>query len=165
MATSAQLVHLPAAAPPAPTLRIFDFVPRFHDVVAVDAGTDTPLLRGGDVAVFDEGRLDPTNLEEGIYCIEYQSPRSGMPRDMFARLFVTPEGARLKIERRIVQVKRHRTLADHFMVTPLGTAIGRSIGGIPTFVCSDGPYDGFQLTDRLLGRVVGVYRPHIGDDA
>jgi hypothetical protein len=132
------------------SLQIFESIPARHGVIAVSDGG--VLLRRGECAVYDELDLHLNELVDGgLYVIEYQSPRHSMPIAMFATL----PGARMKIDRKVVRIARHSRLRDMWVVHPL-----RPCPHARTFVCTDGPYEDFQLADKLIGRVVGILRPH-----
>jgi hypothetical protein len=145
-----------------PALRIFTAVPPRFGVHPVD--TNSVLFRAGDVAVFDElwaserqanGPVDCLLEDGAIYVTESQRPPAGMTWEMW---WAHREGycpSRLEVRRSIVRVARSQWSGcqDKWMIHPLAN---RS-GGI--FHCSDGPYDAFQLTNQIVGKVVGIYCP------
>jgi len=137
-------------------LQIFDHVPRHHGVVAVDLDDGCPLIHGGEVAVYDEWDLRYNPLQDGgLYVREYQSTPAAMPRQQFADAFVQ-YGARLDIRREIVRVARWAGKdKSRWCIHPMKAVQG----GV--FVFSDGPFEEFYVTNTLIGKVVGVYRPHI----
>jgi hypothetical protein len=131
-----------------PALRIFDSVPVRHGVIA--ANYDATILRKGEVAVYDELAVDSEGLIEGqVYVVEYQTPAHSMPW----HVFTASPGARMKITRSIVVLKRHENHGDQWWLHPLRVAQA----GV--FVMSDGPFDSYHLTPKVIGRVVGIYNP------
>ncbi|WP_454888693.1 hypothetical protein [Sphingobium indicum] len=137
-------------------LQIFNHVPHHHGVVAVDLDDGCPLIPGGEVAVYDEWDLRYNPLQEGaLYVWEYQRTPAAMPRQQFAEAFVE-YAARLDIRREIVRVARWAGKdKSRWCIHPMKAVQG----GI--FVFSDGPFEEFYVTNSLIGKVVGVYRPHI----
>ena len=151
------IIKIAAATHLAPPdkLQIFDHVPHHHGVVAVAPEDGCTLIHGGEVTVYDEWDLRYNQLQEGaLYVWEYQSTPSGLPRQQFAAAFME-YAARLVIRREIVRVARWAGKDKSlWCIHPM-----KSIqGGV--FVCSDGPFDEFYVTNSLIGKVVGVYRPH-----
>lgn len=150
---------VPAFDPGQSALRIFDNIPElWHGVIAVDGDGAAPLLRKGEVAVYEDFHGHPHYgelIHGGLYAIEYQSTRSAMSREMFARLFVEGYGGcRLEVRRKIVRVSFHRDAWWVQSIEASPTFFGRR-----GFVCKDGPYhDPILLTDKLIGIVVGIYR-------
>lgn len=138
-------------------LRIFDQVPaNWHGVIPVAGDGAAPLLRKGEVAVYEvfEPHLHAL-VDGGLYVIEYQSPKGGASREMFARWFVE-YGSRLNISRQIVRAKRSTRDSKHWYFTALDA--GASFLGLPTVTMSDGPYDEMQAFERIIGVVAGIYR-------
>ena len=100
----------------------------------------------GVVVVYDESDLFRNDLVDGgYYVVEYQRPRACMAREKFAELFLTREGARLQVEREVVQVFAWTKPAGLW-----GMRHSRSI-----FV--SGPMQDFNLTDMIVGKVIGIY--------
>jgi hypothetical protein len=126
-----------------------------HDVIPVRPEDECALLRRGEVAVFSDEFMYREKLQDGgIYVIEYQRPRAGMSEEMRQQL-----GSRTDVERSIIRACRDQKQPERWWAHPLGRE--RRSGGMRVFICSDGPYWDFQLTDKLIGKVIGVYRPHI----
>lgn len=139
-------------------LRIFDSIPQhWHGVIQVDGDGAAPLLRTGEVAVYEDFHSFPNGelVDGGLYVIEYQSTRGGMAKEMFARLFVEGYGGcRLEVRRKIVRATFHRGAWWVHSIEQPPMLFGRR-----GFVCKDGPYtDPIFLTDKLIGVVVGIYR-------
>jgi hypothetical protein len=96
------------------------------------------------VVVYDEGGLNREGLEEGAYyVVEYQRPRAGMSWKMHRQL----RSERVDTHREVVQVDRCPWRRDHWI-----TRHARSW-------LVDGPWPQIGLTDRIVGRVVGLYVP------
>lgn len=139
-------------------LRIFDHIPEhWHGVIPVDGNAAAPLLRKGEVAVFEkyEPHIHGDLIDGGLYVIEYQSTPAGASRSQWVKWFIEYR-SRLQIDRRIVRVRQSKKNPGSWYTTP--------IAGPPTFlgiqgiVCSDGPYEQFDLWQKLIGIVVGIYR-------
>lgn len=130
--TSAALLALdaPADRPSDVPGRIFTQVPLHHGVAVLD----------GIVAVYDEG--DRRELEEGaFYVVEYQRPRAGMSWEMHRRL----RSERVDTKREVVRVERCPWKCDHWITRHAHSHL------------VDGPWPQLALTDRIVGRVVGLY--------
>lgn len=129
-------------------LQIFARVPPQHGVVAAEH--DSPLIRKGEVAIYDKGAVEQEGLIEGaVYAIEYQHARGHLPKDMWA----DSANFRMTTRRQIVIIRRHSKLPDRWMVHP----VREPQRGY--FIVSDGPYDPAHLADKLVGRVVGICNP------
>jgi len=135
-----------------PALRIFDSVPAQHDVIATTY--DSVIIRKGEVAVYDELAVQHEGLVEGaIYAIEYQHPRSHLPREQWA----TTPGFRMETDRSLIIARADLRVPGAWSAHPLRT---RRPG---RFVFTDGPYEHPAfLADKLIGRVVGLYRTNGG---
>ena len=79
----------------------------------------------------------------GYFVVEYQHPRAGMSW----YLFPTVDSRRLEIGREVVRVERWRPDPSMWSF--------RHSGGFWV----SGPLVEFNLTDMIVGRVVGIYRP------
>lgn len=115
------------------------------------------LLQYGEIAVYDEDWLRYNDLIPGLYCIEYQRPVSGMSWGMVSERFLAQDPVRFDIDRLVVRVARSAKLEDRWICHPL-SPVDR-IGGAPVYRMSDGPFHEYQLVDKLLGPVVGIYAP------
>ena len=133
-------------------LRIFDSVPPQHGVVA--AKYDSIIIRKGEVAVYDELAIQHEGLIDGaIYAIEYQHPRSHLPREQWA----TTPGFRMDTDRSLIIARADPRVPGAWSAHPLRT---RRPG---RFVFTDGPYGHPAfLADKIIGRVVGLYRTNGG---
>lgn len=127
-------------------LEVFPDLAALPNSYIVHAATDqhnAPLIRRGEVVVVDTGGAFVTGgwypTEGGLFLIEYCSPPDACER--YARR-----------SRQIVQ-----TFTDgrgRWWAGSLRCGLHR--GGL---ICSDGPYDDeLALADKLIGRVVGLYR-------
>lgn len=67
--------------------------------------------------------------------------------------------ARIGSVRRAISRRMVRTCkrGDGWWARPIRNAA--AVAGVRCFVASDGPYQEFQLVDKLIGRVVGIYCP------
>ena len=146
---------MPSMEPLSVHLEIIPKIERGMGVVAVQDNLGAPLLCFGDVAVYSEDFFSHFPLVEGIYCIQYQSTTACMPRADWARHFVEGTASQLEIRRSVVQVRRCPYAEDRWITQPLGPQGFR--GGY--FVVSDGPFDDVHLINKLLGPVIGIYRP------
>lgn len=118
-------------------LEIFDTVPSGHIVHAVHDRHCMPLLSPGEVAVITN---EPQIIvEEGVwYLVEYHSPPSYSQ-------------GRMKTSREIVVARKHPRHEFWSFVVPA------QVPGTP-LAMADGPYENWQASQRVLGRVVGIYR-------
>lgn len=119
-------------------LKIFDTVPAGHIVHAVPDRHCQPLLQPGEVAVItDQPEL---YVDDGAwYLVEHQSIPSY-------------PGERLRTKREIVQAKLHPKLGLWFFAVPA------QVPGGP-IATADGPYDDARACQKVMGQVVGIYRP------
>lgn len=133
----------PRSVPPdLAQLRIFDSVPRWAIAHAASDDSAAPLIRVGEVAVVEgDGCVGIVPEDGGLYLIEY----------------VTKPHTRYGNERRtrdIIRASRDRR--GGWWARPHAA---QGTGALP-IICSDGPYrDELALAERILGRVVGIYRP------
>ena len=119
-------------------LEIFDRIPPSHIVHAIPNRRCLPLLQPGEVAVITNrpGMI----IEHGLwYLVEYHSPPS------------YPQG-RMTTCREIVVAKKHPK-RDLWAFTVPAQVPGEA------FAMADGYYEGWQASQRVLGQVVGIYRP------
>lgn len=133
-------------------------------------GAGSVLLQPGDVAVYDEDWIHRNELVPGLYAIEYQRPTGCMPYASVARRFADNDPVRFDITRTVVRIERfknrrpelnpHLNDEDYWMIHPLARE-GR-MGARRVFVASDGPIWTYHLTDKLLGPIVGIYAPTLG---
>lgn len=135
----------PEAAPLA--LEVFSDLSRVPDQFIVHAAKDNynaPLIQRGEIVVVDAGGVYVTGgwlpTEGGLFLIEYRSP--------------PVHGERYpRHSRSIVQ-----TFTDHDGHWWAGS-LRRGVHG-REFFCANGPYhDELTLADKLIGRVIGLYRP------
>lgn len=152
MATALRLIEQPATAPTAGPaavdaapirLEIFDTVPPWAIVHAASNDRTAPLIRKGEVAVIEsDGRKGWIPEDGGLYLIEYVCP---------------PPSPHYGYERRIREiVQTCKNERGDWWAHPYA----RTWGGRRMFVCSDGPYrNECTLGEKLLGRVIGLYRP------
>lgn len=145
-----------AAAPVVsiPQLEIFTSIPAWAIAHAADDDSAAPLLNYGEVAVVEsDGRAGWYPADDGsLFLIEYVSP---------------PALSTLKYERRIraiVETRRSNRDADQWYAAPRAAPRSleegqRQMRRTGRLLCVDGPYDEQMLADRLIGRVVGIYRP------
>lgn len=145
---------MPEQREPGITLRIFEAIPFGFGVEPVRR--DSTMFRIGEVAVYDEqytSGLEPGHgaLEDGaLYVIEYQTPRAGMTWDMWWESNRKYGGrSSIACRRNIIQVYRG---AKGWYSRAYGNDLG-------VFQLSDGPHDSIHLTDKICGKVVGIYRP------
>lgn len=148
MATAIQHIEGAAFRQPLMTpeikLEIFASVPGWAIVHAAQDDRSAPLIREGEVAVVEADGFGGVIPEDGgLYLIEYVSPPHCRP----------PYG-RERRTRQIVQTVKGRHggwwARPYVQQTPGGGII----------VCSDGPYrDEIAMAEKILGRVVGIYRP------
>lgn len=135
----------PEAAPLA--LEVFSDLSRVPDQFIVHAAKDNrnaPLIQRGEIVVVDTGGAYVTGgwlpTEGGLFLIEYRSPPTACER--YARH-----------SRSIVQ-----TFTDQCGRWWAG-GLRRGAQG-RDFFCNDGPYaDETTLADKLIGRVIGLFRP------
>jgi hypothetical protein len=133
---------------PSPTgisLEVFDRVPIWAIVHAAADNSTAPLIREGEVAVVEsDGRTGFIPKDGGLYLIEWVGP----PTNAF--------GSREWRTRAIMQARKSDK--GVWWASPYA----RTFRGKRVFVCSDGPYrDEFAMADKLLGPVVGIYRPQL----
>ena len=126
-------------------LRLVESIPDDRHDVAV-------LL--GEVVAYDLDALHREPLQEGaLYVVESQHPVGGMSwetYDRFNREFVARGESRVRIAttRRVIRALRHPRMADHWAhVQPNGF--------------HDGPFPDWAATHNIVGKVVGVFRPHM----
>ena len=100
------------------------------------------MVRQGEVVIVDsDGRKGRIPEDGSLYLIEYVTPPP------------SPDYGYERRMREIVQVRK--TPRGWYAHPYAGT---KSSDGV--FVMSDGPYDDeLALADRILGPVIGVYRP------
>lgn len=151
-----------SAVAPVEQLQIFGSIPPRFGVQAVEL--NSVMFRAGDVAVYDEmwaaerqahGPVDSLLETGAIYVTESQRPVASMSWEMWwdGRKGYCP--SRLEVRRSVVRVGRcpWKGCEDRWMIHPLATQ-QRGV-----FLCSDGPYDEFQLVNQIIGKVVGIYCP------
>jgi hypothetical protein len=134
-------------------LRIYDELPSHLDVIKVRDRDACPLLRAGEVAVYDpsdqmrcEGLVDG-----GIYVIEYQFPVGGMSWETFHR-----HGAdRVRVDRHLIRARRSARDPGLWCAQPLRQRFAGA------FQCSDPDQPENLLHSKLAGRVVGLFRPNM----
>lgn len=115
-------------------LSLFATIPKGHGVVAI----------AGQVAIYDEDDLRRNELQDGaFYVVEYQSPRSGMSWQTFH----ADDRRRLDTSREVVRAVRCQRNPEHWWLRHARAS----------FV--SGPMLDFNLTDMIVGKVVGIYRP------
>ena len=136
------------------SLEVFDSIPAWAIAHAADDNSAAPLIRYGEVVVVESnGQAGWYPADDGsLFLIEYVSP---------------PPLSTLKYERRtraIVETRRSNRDPDKWYAAPRVAPRTLEAGqkqirqtGILWGV--DGPYTEEQLIDRLIGRVVGIYRP------
>jgi|GEM_PF-2851149 len=139
-------------------LRIFSRVPREAETGIVAVEENGVLLKAGEVAVYDRYslQLDGGLVDGALYAVEYQRPVAGMSWSMW-----WGNGdhvrSRLQISRHVVIARRHPKLEGHWNIHPLAP---RTPEGI--ILMTDGPFEEIYLADKILGRIVGIYRPEPG---
>jgi hypothetical protein len=123
-------------------LRAFSSVPAWAVVHAVRDDSTAPLVCEGEVVVVESnGRLGHIPEDGGLYLIEYATPRQ------------SPDFGHERRTREIVLTSQK---ANGWYADPYACAMGRS----RKVLMSDGPYgDITYLAQKIVGRVVGVYRP------
>ncbi len=143
-----------------PALRVFAAIPPRFGVEVVRL--PSVLFKVGEIAVYDElwtsGReQDAEPFDDGsIYVVEFQRPRANMGWDLYDQHNRNyPGRPNLHIDRSLVYIRRCRWPgAEHkWMIHPLANFHG-GMGH-----CSDGPYEDFQIGDKVIGKVVGIYAP------
>jgi hypothetical protein len=135
------------------SLRIFDKIERGLGVVPILDDMGAPLLCSGDVAVYDADWHLRNDLQPGTYCVEWQRPANLLPREEFGRRFAAGEPVRMRIDREIVAIARWKRDPTRWAIHPLVN----TYRGIMQM--SDGPLESWYLHDKLLGPIVGLYRP------
>lgn len=148
MTAAGQAICILTDEPNALHLAIFDSVPPWAIAHAARDGRTAPLILEGEVAVVEsDGCKGHIPEDGGLYLIENVSP---------------PHSALYGYERRtgeIVQIckgKRGDWYAHPY---------ARFAGHQQALVMSDGPYqDETMLAEKVLGRVVGIYRPSRSGD-
>lgn len=139
-------------------LRIFSRVPTDPETGIVAVEENGVLLKAGEVAVYDRYslQLDGGLVDGGLYAIEYQRPVAGMSWAMW-----WGNGdhvrSRLRVSRHVVIVRRHPKFEGHWNIHPLAPRTPQGI-----ILMSDGPFEEIYLADKILGRIVGIYRPEPG---
>ncbi len=127
-----------------PQLSAFDVVP--------EHGYGVVIMRG-QVIVYDSEALHREAVIEGEYYVaESQRPPGNMPLINWLRLEQRDEVraqpySPLKTERQVVQLVRRGIGPDNWFQ--------RLVGGY-----GDGPYYDATIGNNLVGRVVGIFRPH-----
>lgn len=127
---------------PANALPIFDSVPAWAIAHAANDDSTAPLIRRGEVVVVESDGCPGHIPEEGrLYLIEWVSP---------------PHLRHRKRERRSRAIIRASVdKRGSWWARPHRSRDGAVL------LCSDGPYaDRLDLAEKLLGPVVGIYRPH-----
>lgn len=136
-------------------LQIFDEIGDGHETIPVRRDDACALLQKGEVAVYsDDFMYREPLLDGGIYVIEYQRPRALMSEEMRKQF-----GLRMHVERSIIRARRDLKEPERWWAHPLCRE--RRDVGTNVFICSDGPYCDFQLTDKLIGKIIGIYRPRL----
>ncbi len=130
-------------------LRVFDTPPAGHLLHIVTDDMMRPILRKGEIAVFDPEYHWP---EEGRWFLKCSGCR-------------TWSGGAIKRNYSIVETSRARN-SDRWMMHPFYRSPNYkaiiAAGGIPWIIgFSDGPYrDDVVVADMLLGKLVGIYAPN-----
>jgi len=144
--------HAPLHGEPIPEgerLRVFDTPPAGHLLHIVTDDMMRPILRKGEIAVFDPEYHWP---EEGRWFLKCSGCR-------------TWSGGAIKRNYSIVETSRARN-SDRWMMHPFYRSPNYkaiiAAGGIPRIIgFSDGPYrDDAVVADLLLGKLVGIYAPN-----
>jgi hypothetical protein len=136
-------------------LRIFTKAPTDRDSGVIVADLDGVLIREGEVAVYDRHPMQAGEeglIDGGLYAIEYQNPVAGMSWEMWWDKG-DHQRSRIRISRKIVILRRHHKLAEHWVIHPLAR-----VGHGMIQMC-DGPIPERILYDKLIGRIVGIYNP------
>lgn len=136
-------------------LRIFTQAPFDCDRGVVVVEHDGVLLKAGEVAVYDRYPLATGEglIDGGLYAVEFQRPVAGMSWEMWWGKG-DHNRSRIRVTRNVVILRRHPKLEDHWQVHPIA-----SRDQLGCYLMSDGPYPEWILTDKILGRIVGIYRP------
>ena len=135
------------AEPPERGLQLLDHVPFGHNIcLARDAGM-APLIRPGDVVIYDTSTSVPE--DDQLFVIEYPGMRGGRPGGPTERVIVEVFSKTINGDETwwTTSLRRPRSAADH-----------RRLERQRIFHCSDGPWNIEQIMDRLIGRVVGILR-------
>lgn len=136
--------------PPERNLQIFDHIPPGFNVCAVTDSRMAPLIRAGEIAIFDEADFLPA--EDELFVIE-------TPRTSIGGLRSTPSF------RKVVEIFRTELRGREswwFLPAykPQLTDDRTAWNQRRVRNCSDGPFTTEELMDRLIGRVVGIFQPH-----
>ncbi|MCP3732047.1 hypothetical protein M9978_16605 [Sphingomonas sp. MG17] len=139
--------------------RIFPAIPPRFGVIAVKYSST--MFRAGEVAVYDElwtsGKPQDEPLVEdgGVYVIQYQRPTAAMTWDMWwaGRAGYCPSLLDVQYELVVASRSSMPGREDKWQTRPLRDARP----GV--FICTDGPLDEIQLTNKIVGKVVGIYNP------
>jgi len=126
----------PTAFGEIPNLAVFRAIPHRHDVATLN----------GMVVVYDIDafRWDGGLEDGGYYVIEHQHPRAGMGWETHRRF----ECKRLDVRREVVRAFRRPEVIGNLWW------YGHAYRAGPW---ADGPMEDFNLTDMIVGKVVGVY--------
>ena len=147
MTALARIDAAPASARPTLALELIVDMAQLPDSFIVHAATsddNAPLICRGDIVVVNVGGRGVTGgwmpVEGELFLIEYEGVRSGGER----------------------YIRRYRCIVQAFTDDTGRWWVGPLRRGMhgQQLVCSDGPYpDECALADKLIGKVVGLYRP------
>jgi hypothetical protein len=132
-------------------LAIFSAVPPWAVAHAAADDDAAPLIRRGEVAVVEsDGVTGWTPVDGGLFLIEYVAKP----------LSIGPE----RRTRKIVATRLSRRGDGTWYAVPYRAPTSRDEAARQlargTVTCADGPYPNAEaLAAKLIGRVVGVYRP------
>jgi hypothetical protein len=133
-------------------LELFDSVPPWAVVHAARDDTTAPLIRKGEVAVVDsDGQTGWLPEHDGLFLVEYVTPAHG-------------HFGRERRTRAIVQTRKSNRGDGTWYAAPYSAPRSSEEAERELrrgrLTCVDGPYpDAETLADKLIGRVVGLYRP------
>ncbi|WP_404713171.1 hypothetical protein [Sphingomonas sp. MMS24-J13] len=134
-------------------LRTFEKIEFGLGIIPIYTNIGAPLLCAGDVAVYSADWLDRNPLRRGVYAVEWQRPANALTPEMFADRYAKCEYPRMRIDREIIAVAPWPRDERRWCIRPLRN-VYRGV-----LQMSDGPYEPDHLADKLLGPIVGLYRP------
>ena len=134
--------------PPERNLRIFDHIPIAHDVCAVVDDRMAPLIRAGEVVVFDKDDFMPES--DVLFVIEYRTPQIGGLRSS------PPARQVVELLRTEFRGRESWWLIPAFR--PLSDADRDRLIAQKVSASSEGPLSRHDLDARIIGRAIGLYR-------
>jgi len=134
-------------------IQILSDVPFGHEICLAHDDGMAPLVRAGDIVVYDMEDCLPA--DDALFVIEHPGMRGGIPGGPTGRSVV-------EVFAKTISGKEGWWSASHRL--PRTAADHQRLDRQRLIHVADGPYDFDKMMDRIIGRVVGILKSgEIGD--